>query len=140
MVDWWSPGIKGCSSQLRAQERKFCVYLAESARHGFPTGCRAISPREGISQSHPVFIPSKSISSLVHPPTRGVLFKVTESQLSNKMKRSRRRKLLQDLISLSLPRHTLNHYCPKLEPTIQANFLRITSISLWGLKFSFGYL
>lgn len=60
-VDWWSQGIKGCSSQLSAQERKFCVYLEESARHGFPTGCRAISPREGISQSHLVFIPSKSI-------------------------------------------------------------------------------
>lgn len=35
-------------------------------------------------QSHPVFIPSKSIRSLVHPPTRRVLFKVTESQLSNR--------------------------------------------------------
>lgn len=59
---------------------------------------------------------------------------------ATRQKRSRRRKPLQDLIMLSLPWHIPNHHCPKLKPTIQGNFLRITSSSLWGLKLSFGYL
>lgn len=134
--EWWSQGVKGCSSQLRAQEQKFCIYLVVSTRHHFPSRSRAINPGEEIIQLYSDLIPSKITSSLVHPLPRANLFKVTESQLSNMMEEKQKNEASSGF-SHFFPQ---NHQYPKLKPTIQANFLRTTSISLWGWKFSFGYL
>lgn len=56
-------------------------------------------------------------------------FKSPIPSSATRWKRNRRTELLSDLVTFSP-----NHPCPKWKLTIQAHFLRTTSLSLWGLN------
>lgn len=128
-LDWWSQGVKGCSSQLRAQERKFCIYLVVSTRHYLPPQRRAINPGGGILQLHSDSIP------LVYPLPRGILFQVTDFQLSNSMEEK-----LKNGASLGfshfLPESSLSQMKAHNSGQLSKNYFHLTL----GFTFSFRYL
>lgn len=139
LVAWWSQVVKGCSSQLRAQERKFCIYLAVSARHHFPTQCRAVIPWRGNFtvalrldpfKEHQFSGPSSSQKSSVQSHS------IPSSATS--WKRNRRRKLLQDLIILFPPLTHTKSLLPQIKAhnpgQLAKNYFHLTlgfKILLW---------